>query len=341
MSTTPRPKPEPWLRRSVTRFTFASALAVWLLAAGCTRADRSADGPILVSGNIEVTDARLAFKIPGRLIERTVDEGERVTAGQLVARLDASELEQLLALRKGERAAAQAQLAELEAGSRPQEIASAEAALRSAEAERERARLEFKRQQDLLATDAVSDREFEAAQAQLRVAEARSAEAKERLALVREGPRQETIAQARARVASAEASVALAETQLDNSRLEAPFAGVVLERHAGPGEFVATGAPIVTIADTSRVWLRAYVNQTDLGRIRLGQDVDVRTDTFPGKTYRGRLSFISSEAEFTPKTVQTQKERVKLVFRVKIDLENTAGELKPGMAADATITPAG
>jgi HlyD family secretion protein len=315
----------------------AAALIVAACLAGCGRAGRDVDGAIMVSGNIEVTDARLAFKIPGRLIERTVDEGDQVQTGQLVARLDAIELEQQLAVRRAEHAGALAQLAELEAGSRPQEIAAAEATLRSAQAERVRSALEFARQRDLRTTDAVSERELESARAVLQVAEARENAAAEQLALVREGPRRERIDQARAGVAQAVAAVALATTQVTNARLEAPFAGVVLEKHAEPGEFVAAGAPIVTIADTAHVWVRAYVNQTDLGRLRLGQPVEVRTDTFPDKVYDGRLTFISSEAEFTPKTVQTAKERVKLVFRVKVEIENAAGELKPGMAADAVM----
>jgi HlyD family secretion protein len=331
-------------RRAENAPAFAPAVAVvvvLVLCSACGRGGRrDADSAVVVSGNIEVTDAQLAFKIPGRLVERAADEGGRVEKGKLVARLDDAELVQELAARRADQAVTEAALAGLEAGSRPQEIASAEAALRSAEAERERARLEFKRQEELRATDAVSDREFEAAQAQVRVAEARVGEASERLALVREGPRRETIAQARARVEQAKAGVALAETRLANARIDAPFSGVVLEKHAEPGEFLAAGAPVLTIADLSHVWLRAYVNQTDLGRIKLGQTVEVRTDTFPDKTYTGRLAFISDEAEFTPKTVQTSKERVTLVFRIKIALENASGELKPGMAADATLQPA-
>ena len=119
--------------------------------------------------------------------------------------------------------------------------------------------------------------------------------------------------------------------------LRAPRAGVVLVRQAELGEVVAPGTPVATLADLENVWLRAYVAETDLGRIRLGQEVAVRTDTFPEKTYRGRISFIASKAEFTPKTIETHKERVTLVYRIKIDLENPKHELKPGMPADAII----
>jgi HlyD family secretion protein len=331
---TPRPD-----RR--THLAFAVGLAVaTLLLAGCSPGNGTRAGDLVLSGNLEVTDAQLGFKVPGRVVERLISEGDRVKAGQLVARLDDVEQQEQLALRRAELAGAEASLAALVAGSRPQEIAAAEATLRSAEADRDRARLDCTRQTELRGKDAIADRELEASQAQLKVAEARTAEAAERLQLVREGPRAEDIAQGRARVDQARAAVALAGTQLDNTRLVSPLTGVVLSHNIEPGEFVSAGTPIVTVADTAHVWVRAYVNQTDLGRLRLGQKVGVRTDTFPDKTYEGTVGFIASEAEFTPKTVQTTKERVKLVFRVKIDLANPDDELKPGMPADAIIRAA-
>ncbi len=314
-----------------------AALATLLLAA-CSGGARSS--PLVLSGNIEVTDAQLGFKIPGRVAERTVSEGDHIQAGQLIARLDDAEQREQLALRRAEFSAAQAALAELEAGSRPQEIAAAAAALHSAEAERDRARLDFARQQELRSKNAIADRELEAAQAQLKVAEARANEAAERLKLVQEGPRAEDIAQGRARLEQARAAVALAETQVDNTRLASPLSGVVLSHNVEPGEYVSPGTPVVTVADLAQVWVRTYISQTDLGRIAHGQKVQVRTDTFPGKTYEGTIGFISSEAEFTPKTVQTAKERVKLVFRIKVDLANPRDELKPGMAADVSIPAA-
>ena len=294
----------------------------------------------MLSGNIEVTEAQLGFKISGRVIERPVSEGDRVQAGQLIARLDDAEQKEQLALRRAELAGAQAALAELEAGSRPQEIAAAAAALRSAEADRDRARLDFARQQELRRKDAIADRELETAQAEVKVADAHAVEAAEQLKLVQEGPRAEDIAQGRARVEQARAAVALAETQVENTRLFSPLTGVVLSHNIEPGEYVSPGTPVVTVADLVHVWVRTYINQTDLGRIAHGQKVEVRTDTFPGKTYEGTIGFIASEAEFTPKTVQTTKERVKLVFRIKVDIANPHDELKPGMAADVYIPAA-
>ena len=318
------------------RARLAPAAAVFLFLFGaCARGPAGSGGDLVLSGNIQ-----LGFKVPGRVIARLVSEGDRVKAGELVARLDDADQQQQLALRRAELAGAAAALAELEAGSRPQEIAAAAATLRSAEAERDRARLDFARQRELRSKDAIADREFEASQAQLKVAEARAAEAAERLTLVTEGPRAEDLAQGRARVDQARAAAALAEIQLENTRLTSPLTGVVLSDNIEPGEFVAAGTSIVTVADTARVWVRAYVDQTDLGRVHLGQKVGVRTDAFAGKTYEGTVGFIASEAEFTPKTVQTPKERVKLVFRVKVDIANPNDELKPGLPADAIIPAA-
>ena len=309
-----------------------------LTLAGCQPA--SPEGPLVLSGNLELVDARLSFKYPGRVAERLVDEGQRVKAGQTVARLDDSEQIQEVALRRAELGAAQALLAELEAGSRPQEIAAAEAVLRSAQAERERAELDFIRQEELLRRNAIPAREFESARAQLRVAEARVAEARERSRLIQAGPRPETILQARARTEQAAASLALAQTRLDQARLVSTVDGVVLSHHAEAGEFVAVGTPVVTVADTVHMWVRAYLNETDLGRLRLGQRVTVRTDAAANRTHEGTVAFISSEAEFTPKSVQTPKERVRLVYRVKVDVLNRSGELKTGMPADVLVPAA-
>lgn len=329
--------PETTVTRSRSRRAAAMLLATSAVIAftGCQRSAQNSQ--LTLSGNIEVVDAQLSFKIPGRVAQRLVSEGDKVKSGDLVARLDDTEQSQQVALRHAELAGAEAALAELQAGSRPQEIASAEASLRSAEAERERTQLDFKRQQELLEHQAIASREFEAAQAQLKVADARVAEAGEHLKLVKEGPRPETIQQARARLDQARAAVTIADTQVDNTRLTSPLSGVVLSHNVEPGEFVGAGTPVLTVADLQHVWVRTYVAQTDIGRIQHGEHVAVRTDTFPNKTYDGVIGFIASEAEFTPKTVQTTKERVNLVFRIKVDIANPNDELKPGMPADVVI----
>ena len=351
---------------------------------------RSNDGRVIrVSGNIEVTDAEVSFKLPGRVEARLVDEGEMIRAGQTIARLDSAELAQEVAARRAEMQAVQAALAELEAGSRPEEIAQAEASaaqakarldemlagsrpeelsaaeavLRRAKAEAERARLDAERYEGLYKKEIVSAQQYDLARTAYETALARQREAEEqyklvkegprkeqieqaraawlqaqeRFVLVKKGPRQETIEQARARLQQAKEGLAVSETRLGYATLTSPLAGVVLSKNVEPGEFVAAGTPIVTVGDLENVWLRAYINETDLGRVKVGQPVRVTTDTYPDKRYEGRVSFIAAQAEFTPKSVQTEKERVKLVYRIKVDIRNPNMELKPGMPADAEI----
>jgi HlyD family secretion protein len=182
-----------------------------------------------------------------------------------------------------------------------------------------------------------TDREFELADAAWKTSQARVHEVEQRLALLRKGPRAEQIEQARARLEQARQGLTLAETRLGYATLTAPFAGFILAKHIEPGEYVSPGTPVVTLGDLEHPWLRAYINETDLGRVKVGQRVVVTTDTYPDRRYEGRVSFLAAEAEFTPKNVQTRQERVKLVYRVKVDLANPHQELKPGMPADADI----
>ncbi len=292
---------------------------------------------IRVSGNIEVTDAEVSFKIGGRVDQRLFDEGQAVKKGETVAFLDHSDLQAEVAVRQAELLAAQAFLAELEAGSRPLEIEVAKARAASAKAERKRAESDFHRAERLVSTKVIAEEQFVQAKGAYEVAVAKEHEAQEQLKLVIEGPRQEQISQGRARVEQAKAGLALAETRKGYATLTAPLTGVVLSKNVEPGEYVAPGTPVVTVGELEKPWLRAYINETDLGRVKLGQRVQVTTDTYPDKKYEGRISFIASRAEFTPKNVQTEKERVKLVYLIKVDLANPNLELKPGMPADAEI----
>lgn len=290
-----------------------------------------------MSGNIEVTSAQVSFKIPGRVIQRLVSEGESVTNGQIVAYLDATELAQEVAMRQAEAQTAQALLDELVAGTRPEEIEQAAAAVEVVKAEAQRVTSEFQRQQELFAQKVISSREFEAAQAASSTTAAKVREAEARLMLLKKGPREETIRAARSRLEQVRHSVALAETRLGYATLRTPLAGIVLAEGVEDGEYVVPGTPVVTVGDLMSVWLRGYINETDLGRVKIGEAVNIVADTYPGKTYAGRLSFIASQAEFTPKNVQTTQERVKLVYRIKVDVANPDQELKPGMPADADI----
>ncbi len=306
---------------------------------------------IRVSGNIEATDVQLSFKIPGRLQSRPVSEGDRVQKGQIVAELDRSDEEVSVEQARSNVNYARAVLQELEKGSRTQEVEAARAELKraragqeTAQAQLELARSDYERFSKLQEQGGISLRELEeyrtgyaVARSAYGEADARVRAARQQLSLVEEGPRKEKIEQAASQLENAEKALKKAELSLSYTTLRAPMDAVVLSTAVEAGEYLNPGTPVMTIADLEHPWLRAYVAETDLGRISLNQVVEVTTDTYPGKVYQGRISFISSEAEFTPKSVQTEEERVNLVYRIKIALQNPNQELKPGMPADAVI----
>lgn len=373
----------------------AGAFAAW-------RATHPSAGPDLlrISGNIELTEVDLSFKTPGRLLQLAVDEGDFVKPQQVVARLDTSEIEQQrareaagvqsahsaveqlrtaiawqaetidgdIAMKRADLATAEARLKELLNGSRPQELESARALAAEAEAQNAQARQDWQRAQTLYKNDDISTAQYEQFRTRAQTAAAALQRAREQLALVQEGPRQEQIAQQRAIVDRARAALRLAEAnrlelqrrrqelamrqadveraraqkglldvQFDDRTLLSPIPAVVLSKSAEPGEVLAGGATVITLGDLSKPWVRGYVGERDLGRVKLGMTATVTTDSFPGKQYSGRITFISSEAEFTPKQIQTQEERQKLVYRIKIEVENPNQELKDNMPVDAEI----
>jgi HlyD family secretion protein len=309
-----------------------------LLVSACSRPQ---PGQLKVSGNVEVTQVQASFRVPGRVVERPADEGQLVKAGQLLARLDDQDLKQQLALRQADEAAARASLDRLLAGSRSQEIGASKAVLQQVEADLARAQADDRRNTELLQKEVISQREFDATHSAYLAAEARLKQAREQYDLVKVGPRKEDIEQGRATLAAAQQGVALAQTQLGYATLLAPSDGLVLSKNVEPGDYVAPGTPVVTLGDLGEVFIRAYIDERDLGRVKVGQKAAVGTDSYPGKRYEGRVTFISQEAEFTPKTVQTQKERVALVYRIKVTVPNPSRELKPGMPADVVIETAG
>ncbi|HEY9069553.1 MAG TPA: efflux RND transporter periplasmic adaptor subunit, partial [Candidatus Ozemobacteraceae bacterium] len=172
---------------------------------------------------------------------------------------------------------------------------------------------------------------------QIEQARQAEAEAAQRLALLRQGPRHDAVLQAQARLRVASHAAALARIRLDNATLVSPLSGTVLAHHAEPGEYLSAGTPVVTVAPLDKLWLRAYLPESDLGRIVLGQTASVTIDTWPDRVHQGTLTFIAPQTEFTPKTIQTEKERITLVYRIKIRIDNPHGELKPGMPAVVTL----
>ena len=315
---------------------------VLLLALAATWTVRRLDGQdrtVEVTGTVEALQVDVSARITARIVERTVKEGEPVERGQRLVRL--ADEEPAADVRRAEAAlgAAQAQLADLEAGARREEIEQARAVLRSATVAREWAERELGRVRQLFAKELLAFQEVDRASNAFDAAQANEASAREKVALLEAGPRPDAVAAARSQVAEARAALALARARLVETRLDSPLTGIVLRKSLEVGETATPGVPILTLMDPDDLWLRAYVSETDLGRVRLGQAATLTVDAYPSRTFPGVVSEIASEAEFTPKNVQTKKERVNLVYRVKIAVRNTEGVLKPGMPADARIHP--
>jgi len=302
-----------------------------------TRNRQENDHFIKVSGNIEATEVDVGFKISGRIVHRPFEEGDWVEKGRILAKLDDEDLRNRLEVARATSVSARARLDKLLAGSRPEEIRQAEASVQQAQFDLDNKQLTNERMRLLYEKQVIPKESYDNADTAFKVAKAALQRANENYQLVREGPRKEDIDDARAQLEQARASLKLAETQLSYSVLYSPLSGVILVKSGEIGEVVNPGTPILTIADIQKVWLKAYIPETDLGKVKWGQEVIVTTDLHPRKEYKGTISFISSQAEFTPKNIQTEKERVTLVYRVKVDLQNPDRELKPGMPADGKI----
>jgi HlyD family secretion protein len=318
-------------------------VVVLILAAGGWGLYRSLaaedeEGVLRVSGTVEATDAQLGFDLPGRVAWIGVREGDEVRAGQGLARLEAAELEAERARAAAGVEAAEARLRQLESGTRSQEIARAGEAAEAAREQLEEARRELERTARLYEGGAVAREAYDRAVTAAEVAESRLAQELQRLDLAREGPPREEIEAQEARVAEAMAALAGLDARLAETTLEAPFPGRVTVKHRTGGETVSPGAPVVTLQDLSDRWVRVYVPEDRLGAVHLGQAARIASDTFPGKAYEGEVSFLSSEAEFTPKNVQTPEERVRLVYALKVRVTgDPEGELKPGMPVDVEL----
>lgn len=296
------------------------------------------ENQITLSGNIEAHESLISFKVQGRVIDLPIEEGQEVGPGQLLARLDDADYQQKLRIDAANVQVRESNLALALAGTREQEIKAAQETMAEAQADFQQKKLDYERAQRLYSRDAISAQDRDLAETAMKRSQAAFRAAQQRFSQALEGSRKEDIAIARANVQQARANLGLSRVNLDYTVLHAPSEGVITVRQAELGEVVVPGTPIVTLSDLDHIWLRAYIAETDLGRVHWGQDATITTDTYPGKQYHGRISFISSTAEFTPKSVQTYKERVTLVYRVKIDIDNSNHELKPGMPADARIT---
>lgn len=288
-------------------------------------------------GNVDIRQVRLAFHDPGRIERILVQEGAAVESGSLVAQLDPVRFKAAVAEARARVATQQELLARLLAGSRPEEIAEAAARVRGAEATLQDAEQVYRRTRTLAATEYVSRQQLDDAEAALQNARANLDAARQIHRLAVKGPREEDIAAARARLEEYQAAQRLAEERLADTRLLAPANGIIQDRILEPGDMAFPQTPVLTLALSNPVWVRAYIAEPDLGKIAPGMPVEVHTDSFPDKAYRGWIGFISPTAEFTPKRIETTELRSKLVYQVRAFVCNPDNELRLGMPATVDV----
>lgn len=303
------------------------------------RAPDDRSGPLSLAGNVEVRQVNLGFKVAGRIVALRADEGDRVAEGQLLASLDKIYFEESLAQSRAQRDAAKANLAKLLAGNRPEEVAQASAAVAEREASLQNARLALDRAEQLLRTAAGTRRAYDEAIAATREGEARLNSAQQNLRLLQAGARSEDIEAARAQLAEREATLQMAERALVDAELKAPGPGTVLSRVREVGAIVGAGETVFVLSLTTPVWIRSYVSEPDLARVRPGEAVEVRTDAPGAKPLSGRIGFIATTAEFTPKTVETRELRTALVYRLRVVVDDADGVLRQGMPVTVVVPP--
>jgi HlyD family secretion protein len=326
------------MKRALIALTVVAALLVaairiyrnWIAA-------RIPPDELMLSGNIEAHESLVSFKVTGRIIDLPVDEGMTLRTGDLIAKIDNDDYRQQVAMDQAVQGVRNRELTLGLAGTRWQDIEAAKQTVIDSKADLEQKKKDYNRYESLYQKDEIPGQIRDQAATNVTRAQATYDRAQEVLNELIEGTRKEELDVERADVRQARENLDMSKIRLSYTVLSAPFEGVVLVRQAELGEVVSPGTPIITLADLDHIWLRVYLPETDLGKLHWGQDVEVRADTYPGKTYHGRVSVIASDAEFTPKSVQTEKERVTLVYRIKVDVENPNHELKPGMPADAYI----
>jgi HlyD family secretion protein len=332
----------------MTKTTLALALGVAVTAAACDREEPS--NLLRVSGHVEATEVQLSPDVGGRLLELRVAEGDRVAAGDVVARLDTRDIELQIERARAERAAADAQLRFVQRGARAEDIRQAEAQADAARADAaaaasdlNAAETDLARFEALLAAHAGSQKQRDDARARVDIARERERGALDRIraageavSRLRAGATREEIDGARARVAAADAQIALLEKARSDAVVTAPAGGVVTQKLVEAGEIVAPRMPLVVITDLDHAWANLFVPEPAMPRISLGQSAVVITDA--GDRIEGKVTYLSPQAEFTPRNVQTADERSKLVYRIKVSIDNTKGILKSGMPVDAELT---
>lgn len=316
------------------------------LAAWYVRHDEKDTSRLVLYGNVDLRQVSLAFNGSDRIEKLAVQEGDRVKLGQVLGNLDTRTLALRATQSEADIAVRREALQRLKAGSRPEEVAQAGAQVAASAADAELARQQLERLQGIRegsAGRAVSQQDIDAAQSRRKVALAQLENARKAQQLVVAGPRKEDIAQAQAQLDAASAALALVRHQISEAELRAPIDAVVRARLMEPGDMASPQRPVYTLAITDPKWVRAYVNESDLGRIKPGMAAQLRIDSRPDRPFDGKVGYISSVAEFTPKTVQTPDLRTSLVYEVRVLADDAGDALRLGMpvTVDIALEPAG
>lgn len=290
-----------------------------------------------LQGHMEATETDLSFKVAGIIEYIFFQEGDWISSGQAVAGIEAKDLKDEVASARAKLAAATANLAKYETGYRPQEVKEAEAQVGKTKADLVNKKIDYERFDNLYKRKVVAGITRDKSEADFLMAREAHKSALEEYSLRKEGFRKEDIDQVRADFKQAQANLELTLTRLGYATINAPVNGVVLVRPMEPGMTAAVGAPVLTMGDMDNIYFEGYIPESDLAKVKFGLKAYVTTDAYPGKKYPAWVSFINAKAEFTPKTVETYKERVTLVYRTKIRAQNLNYELKPGMPAEAVI----
>ncbi len=329
------------MKERIIKFSTISRTTMWMISVsasvflfGCSSKH---EGEIESSGILEAVEVNVASKVSGQILRLRIREGDIVAKGDTIALIDNETQQLILQQMQAGVDLADAQYRLLLNGARSEDLNSAEENVRQAESSFQTAKSDFERIKELFSTNSVSKKQYEDSESRVIITQAQYNSAKQNLQKLHRFARPEDLSAAKARVDQAKAQVNITKKQITDSYIVAPVPGTITYKPVEEGELIGTGTTIARISRLEKVELMIYVNETDLGKVKLGSHADVVIDTYPDKNYSATVMYVSPVAEFTPRNVQTKDERTKLVFGVKLEVENINGELKSGMPADAYL----
>ncbi|TKJ34035.1 hypothetical protein CEE39_02985 [bacterium (candidate division B38) B3_B38] len=301
--------------------------------------EKGSEGLITASGTIEATDVYVRTEVPGIILDYKLKEGDRVEQGDLICRLDSEKLEIQLQQARARQKELQYRLALIRKGARTEEIERAKSSLEKALSNLKDAERNYQRAKELFQDEALPPAELDKAKLRVEVNQRLVEISQKEYEILQQGSRPEEVKMAEAALEGVKHQVAYIQAQLADTFIYTPRKGIIAQKLAEEGEYLPPGGLVAKIIDVDNLWLMVYLTEVEFGRVKLGDQVRVTVDSYPEHEFTGRIIYLSPEAEFTPKNIQTKEERVKLVFGVRVGLEDPSGLLKPGMPADAVLKP--